>query len=328
LVNGMINENTVLSSSLNLGKFYTGNKAAVSIRARIGDQTVCFISAHLAAHRGSGPAITRTEHITYTLQHLAFYGCVEYGNINGRNGQQYNCCSDANNDNHQQALLSSNKVQGGGKEIASLEVVDHDLCILLGDLNSRMREDVDQSTVRDVIQSYGSGYARGHQTNHGEIANKMLSWDEFKSEPMASTLSNLRFQEGPITFSPTYKLTPKTSKYHVPPVQNPKKVFNHCPAWCDRILYAVRRSSNQKSITVNQNKYYSAPVYISDHLPVWSIFTLNTNDSEGGGISGGSSTNTGNIDTERIEEARLKSLNFSKVDSRDYGCGAGDCNIM
>ena len=330
MTNGTIDADTVMPATLNLGKLYTGNKAAVAIRARIGEHTVCFVSAHFAAHRGSGPAQTRTEHMTYTVQQLAFYGGVECEGSGGSGGSDSrppytnSCTPSANSDASRQLLADDTDVHAFKNiEVASLEVFDHDVCILLGDLNSRMRSEIDQAQVWHVVRSNGGGDAAGDHVNHTEIAKQMLAWDEMASEPMASTLHNLRFQEGPIAFAPTYKITPNTPQYHVPPAAKPHKIFNHCPAWCDRILYAVR-----PGIVCRQGEYHSAPVFVSDHLPVFATFHV-LPGSVGSVEDGSAKTESFVTRTAHTEEARLKSLRFKKVksSSRDV-CGGGDCTVM
>ena len=309
-----IDMDTVLSSSLNLGQFYTGNKAAVAVRVRVYDRTLCFVSVHFCAHRGTTAALTRTEHMTYTVQQLAFYGCVKT-----QRPEYRSVCSGT-----EEALLLG---QESVVMPASLEVGDHDLVVLMGDLNSRMLENINHERVWSIVNAWG-GTASGVGVDHAGAAETMMSWDELWSEPMASTLRNLRFQEGRVTFAPTYKLTPGSSKYHVPSTEKPKKVFNHCPAWCDRVLYAVR-----SGVGCTQSEYMSAPIFMSDHLPVYSVFELEkVKSSEEGGGSGSGSGSGGKeskASEVRTEEARVKSLKFVRMKSANHGmCGGGECNVM
>ena len=328
IFNQTINRNTVLTSSLNLGQFYTGNKAAVAIRARIGDRTVCFVSVHFAAHRGTESAITRTEHMTYTVQQLAFYGCIESNTMKSQLQQKQTGQQQQQNMNHEridQALLSSDQTLRNAPkqvEICSLNVGDHDLCVLLGDLNSRMIQNIDQSEIWKVVNEW-DGNAAGENVNHEKACQKMSAWDELWNEPMASTLHNLRFKEGAVTFAPTYKIQPGTSKYHIPNQSKPKKIFNHCPAWCDRILYSVR-----SGISCKQLKYFSAPIFYSDHLPVYAVFDLGQKDE----IEQGEHKSTSTL-LNRENEARLKSLKFVQIrKSSNYGmCGGtpnDECTVM
>ena len=315
LIDRTIRMGTVMSSSLNLGQFYTGNKAAVAIRARIGNQTVCFVSVHFAAHRGQASAQTRTEHMTYTVQQLAFYGCMEMSSMKTNSSHDNNDGKESM-ESMDRALLSESESEVVRQvEVCSLAVGDHDLCVLLGDLNARMKENIDQSRVWNVVNEWG-GIAAGENVNHEKASQEMLPWDELWSEPMASTLRNLRFQEGPVTFAPTYKLTPGESKYHIPSPDKPKKIFNHCPSWCDRVLFSTR-------IPCKQIKYFSAPVFYSDHLPVFAVFDL--------GQVANVETGETNVLDARENEARQKSLNFVRQRSASYGmCGSGseDCHVM
>lgn len=87
------------------------------------------------------------------------------------------------------------------------------------------------------------------------------------------------FEEGPITFPPTYKYDPGTQNFDTSSKQR-------CPAYTDRILFKgkghtrgyIRRvshesNSSQKDGCIECLVYDSVPsICTSDHKPVWGVF--------------------------------------------------------
>lgn len=72
------------------------------------------------------------------------------------------------------------------------------------------------------------------------------------------------FEEGPLTFAPTYKYDPGTQIYDSSPKQR-------TPSYTDRILYKHRRGTDSGSIACVT--YASVPdICTSDHKPVWGLY--------------------------------------------------------
>ncbi|KAG8049676.1 hypothetical protein GUJ93_ZPchr0009g961 [Zizania palustris] len=71
------------------------------------------------------------------------------------------------------------------------------------------------------------------------------------------------WQEGLITFSPTYKYHPNSDQYHwcFDAAPGEKK---RVPAWCDRILWRGKG--------LKQTQYYTCNYRLSDHRPVRAVF--------------------------------------------------------
>lgn len=125
-------------------------------------------------------------------------------------------------------------------------VLDHEICVLNGDLNYRI-ETMGRETVIKAIQT---------QQYH-----RLLERDQLLVSRRRNPGFRLRdFQEFPIVFAPTYKYDPGTDNYDT-------SEKHRTPAWCDRILC---RGSGK----VEQIKYQRHELQISDHRPVSGVFVM------------------------------------------------------
>ncbi|XP_060078372.1 inositol polyphosphate 5-phosphatase K-like [Ylistrum balloti] len=130
-------------------------------------------------------------------------------------------------------------------------ILDHDYVFWMGDLNFRL-DDLKRAEVEREIAA---------KNYSALLKNDQLL--KCKEEGMIFT----DFEEGPITFAPTYKFDPGTDIYDTSEKQR-------VPAWCDRILWMVHEDSFQNlDLSVKQFYYKSLPSYTtSDHKPVISEF--------------------------------------------------------
>ncbi|KAL6630159.1 SacI homology domain-containing protein [Neocallimastix sp. 'constans'] len=126
----------------------------------------------------------------------------------------------------------------GGRKIK-----DHDIVIWTGDFNYRI--DLPNEYVRQ--KAYIGDLEE--LLNSDQLINQMLEGKAFYG-----------YQEGPITFQPTYKYDIGTDEY-----DSSEKA--RIPAWCDRILFKAKH--------INQ-KYYKSTTNLrtSDHKPVKSLFDV------------------------------------------------------
>ncbi|TLD35630.1 DNase I-like protein [Venturia nashicola] len=193
-----------------------GNKGALLIRFILDDSSVCFVNCHLAA--GQRQTIHRNNDIA---------GIME------------SCVLKANQDT---AARSEYFVSGGDGSM----VLDHEICILNGDLNYRI-----DMLSRDIVI---------REVNAGNLA-KLLERDQLLLSRKKNPGFRLRaFQEKEITFPPTYKYDVGSDRYD----SSEKK---RSPAWCDRILYrGIGR--------IKQTEYRRHEVRVSDHRPVSGHFKL------------------------------------------------------
>ncbi|XP_046374463.1 inositol polyphosphate 5-phosphatase K-like [Haliotis rufescens] len=128
-------------------------------------------------------------------------------------------------------------------------ILDHDYVFWMGDLNFRLEDLTYEGAIRHI--------EKGNLT-------KLLTYDQL-IQCKEERLIYEDFEEGRITFPPTYKFDKGTDTYDT---SKKKRV----PAWCDRILWhAHHESYGTVSLEVKQLDYRSHPQYkISDHKPVTS----------------------------------------------------------
>ncbi|KAF9886763.1 hypothetical protein FE257_011140 [Aspergillus nanangensis] len=193
-----------------------GNKGALILRFVLDDTSLCFVNCHLAA--GQSHTAQRNNDIAGILE--------------------------AETLPHEQSLITraDHFAHGGDGSM----IMDHEICILNGDLNYRI-DSVPRHVIIDDIRN-------------NNLA-KLLDRDQLLASRRKNPGFRLRsFVEAPITFAPTYKYDVGTDNYD----SSDKK---RSPAWCDRVLY---RGLGR----VKQLDYRRHEVRASDHRPVSASFKL------------------------------------------------------
>jgi len=143
------------------------------------------------------------------------------------------------------ASVRQDSFTGGGD---GTMILDHEVCVLNGDLNYRI-DTMGRDTVVNAVKTRNF--------------SKLLERDQLLASRRKNPWFKLRaFQELPITFAPTYKYDVGTDNYDT----SEKK---RAPAWCDRILY---RGGDQ----IKQLDYQRHEVRVSDHRPVTALFQMET----------------------------------------------------
>lgn len=128
-------------------------------------------------------------------------------------------------------------------------ILDHEVCIVNGDLNYRI-----DTMGRDAVVS---------AVKAGNL-EKLLERDQLLVSKRKNPGFRLRaFQEMPITFNPTYKYDVGSDTYDT----SEKK---RAPAWCDRILYRDGHITKR----IKQFDYRRHEVRVSDHRPVSALFEM------------------------------------------------------
>lgn len=193
-----------------------GNKGALVVRFLVDDSSVCLVNCHLAAGQ------RQTAHRNNDVAAI-----MEANSLPSRYDAQ-------------QQLDTF--VSGGDGSM----ILDHEICILNGDLNYRI-----DAMSRDIVV---------REVQAGNLA-KLLEKDQLLLSRKRNPGFRLRaFQEKEITFPPTYKYDVGSDQYD----SSEKK---RSPAWCDRLLY---RGIGK----IKQTEYRRHEVRVSDHRPVSGIFRL------------------------------------------------------
>ena len=193
-----------------------GNKGALIVRFLLDDSSICLINCHLAA--GQRQTAHRNNDVAAIMESESL--------LPQRNS----------------TVRSDMFVSGGDGSM----VLDHEICILNGDLNYRI-----DSLPRDTVIA---------AVKEGNL-QKLLDRDQLLASRRKNPGFRLRaFTENPITFAPTYKYDVGTDVYDT----SEKK---RSPAWCDRLLYrGVGR--------IKQVDYRRHDVRVSDHRPVSGFFKM------------------------------------------------------
>lgn len=193
-----------------------GNKGALIVRFVLDDTSMCFINCHLAA--GQTQTKDRNADIAAILDSSLLPAVRD------------------------SSVRQDSYVGGGDGSM----VMDHEICILNGDLNYRIDTMGRDTVVRDVK-------ARNF--------DKLLDRDQLIASRRKHPWFKLRaFQESPITFAPTYKYDVGTDNYD----SSEKK---RAPAWCDRVLFRGRDR-------IQELDYRRHEVRVSDHRPVTASFEI------------------------------------------------------
>jgi phosphatidylinositol-bisphosphatase len=180
-----------------------GNKGSVLIRFNIFDTSICIWNCHLAS--GNGQVSSR---------------CSQLEDIEQRGFQ--------------------NEAVGRTK---SFTVDDHNVKILVGDLNFRL--DVSNFDARRLV---------AEQNLKALLENDQLLKVKKSRHHLLS-----RYIEPEITFMPTYKYDFSTHNYDSSRKQR-------TPSWCDRILYS--------GTDITSRAYDRVELLHSDHRPVYAIFDI------------------------------------------------------
>ncbi|KAF8657630.1 hypothetical protein HU200_059779 [Digitaria exilis] len=135
------------------------------------------------------------------------------------------------------------------------KILDHDQVVLLGDLNYRIS--LEEAETRSLVQAKNWAIL---------LENDQLLFEFSRGRHFEG------WQEGLITFSPTYKYHPNSDQYYCcfDGARGEKK---RAPAWCDRILW---RGKGLKQI-----QYETCSYRLSDHRPVRAVFHAECDISEG-----------------------------------------------
>ncbi|GMH01952.1 hypothetical protein Nepgr_003791 [Nepenthes gracilis] len=126
-------------------------------------------------------------------------------------------------------------------------ILNHDRIVFMGDLNYRIS--LPDETIRRLVES--------------QEWSELLENDQLRTELVNGGMFQ-EWQEGAISFAPTYKYQPNSNTYygrHHGKTDKKKR----SPAWCDRIIWYGRG--------LKQHEYTRGESKLSDHRPVKAIFS-------------------------------------------------------
>ncbi|GAB4828687.1 Type IV inositol polyphosphate 5-phosphatase 9 [Ancistrocladus abbreviatus] len=123
-------------------------------------------------------------------------------------------------------------------------ILEHDHVIFLGDLNYRIS--LPDQRVHALVES--------------QQWSELLENDQLRMEVMNRGVFQ-GWQEGAISFAPTYKYQPDSDVYF----HGKKDGKKRAPAWCDRIIWYGKG--------LKQHEYTRGESRLSDHRPVKAIFS-------------------------------------------------------
>lgn len=191
-----------------------GNKGGVAIRFSLYDSPICFVCAHLAAHREN--IAGRNSDYKNIIERTVF-------TVDSNNATLINSSG------HRE--LSANGLNmpytGAAKYYEKeLHILEHEIVFWIGDLNYRIDSKIPTEEVFSMIDK-----------------NNLLllrAYDQLNIERLRSTVLQ-GFTEGELLFKPTYKYQPGTDIYEM---RAEKKL--RAPAWCDRILWRTKHTLDSK----------------------------------------------------------------------------------
>ncbi|CAH0490580.1 unnamed protein product [Peronospora farinosa] len=200
-----------------------GNKGGAAVRLKFYSSTLCFVCAHLAAHRD---------------------------NVIGRNADYLNILSKVhfgeNADNEATTSVQDMRFWTGAPSI-----LNHDFVFWIGDLNYRIQDTLTTEEIFCLAESES-------------LLHELVPHDQLTIERQRGMVLK-GFEEGALSFPPTYKFQAGTSVYE----KRPEKKLR-APAWCDRILWKAKNPSDVKLCSYN-----SVPALeMSDHKPVHAFFDV------------------------------------------------------
>jgi len=156
-------------------------------------------------------------------------------------------------DIHQRAFQAGNIGRS-----TELRMNNLDYKFLFGDTNFRVN--YNNNEVRALLENYNHLMAQGKQKEAGEVLSTVLSYDQLNQSKGANDILE-KYQEGAITFLPTYKYDTFSNTYDTSKKQR-------VPSWTDRILWSCNFGI-VKQLFYNRREYKE-----SDHRPVVSYFVV------------------------------------------------------
>lgn len=237
----------------------TGNKGGITFRFDVLDSPLCFIVSHFHANRNN--VVTRNLDFQTICDGAVFPPCnpmqtvftgSKSGSITGGRLGSFTNTGGAAATSSGDALRPNSVTFQANKGSRVVDLAAHEHVFWLGDLNYRIGGELDEHEIFLAVER--------------DDWNLLIDHDQLNTERENGAVF-AGFQEGKLSFPPTYKFQPGTDRYE----QRVDKKLR-APAWCDRILY---RSADYSTQFVDLTAYYSEQqLLMSDHRPVVAWFDL------------------------------------------------------
>ncbi|RUP11735.1 LOW QUALITY PROTEIN: Endonuclease/exonuclease/phosphatase [Jimgerdemannia flammicorona] len=219
-----------------------GNKGGVSIRFKLRDSYLCFVNSHLAAF--ANQVQRRNQDYAEICRRIAFP--VTRSTYNPSGSWLVGGTGSSGSGFMPDSSLVLNK---------TYSMFDSDHLVWMGDLNYRIG--LPAPEIKSLLEI--------------EDLDSLLGFDQLGIEKDAKRTFH-DFEEGPITFPPTYKYDEGTNDWDSSEKKRP-------PAWTDRIMW---RKSNQlngaddsNNDSIKLRSYTSCmEMMMSDHKPVTALFDI------------------------------------------------------
>ena len=230
-----------------------GNKGACAVRFRLRASTLCFVGAHLSAHRGD--VAGRNADYAAVVGKDCFSRFAPWrGDVDGDKAE----------------MTASDGPPNPCR--CDFGVLDHDVVVFAGDLNYRVDASLADREVQFLVR--------------GDLP-KLVALDQLNVERSAGRTFAHGFAEAPLTFLPTYKYATGTTQYdyEVADADGATNKKTRCPAWCDRVLWRAeptgpRPADGAFAESVAASTYDRADdrLKVSDHRAVFALLTARLRD--------------------------------------------------
>ena len=243
-----------------------GNKGAVSMSFEMGETKICVVGAHMAARQSNydkrndnfatieksisfEPRRVRSRH-THTRGGSAGSTKLKHRmNLAGASPALARTRESSRSSKASRSSVASADTQGADEDDHKTGLYDHDIVIWLGDLNYRL-DALDVEGAQQLVDAGKTGEMWEHNDQLARAQREKAAFADFR--------------EGPVTFQPTYPMSPDSQNYD-------PGVKERVAAWCDRVLWWEPRQSNgglgSKGVNfVSYDAHFG--VMGSDHRPV------------------------------------------------------------
>lgn len=218
------------------------NKGAVGVRFDIYSCSICFVCAHLTAHRPN--VESRNANFHKIMDTMAFIQRSEslFGGLAGGAGGVSSDDMDA------VGIQRSDSYQGMGY----LSIDSHDVVFFFGDLNYRLDFELDQ-------------WNRVHGMIKKQSFEELLAADQLLTQ-IENGNAFEGFKESVIEFAPSYKFKMGAFEY------TQKRI----PSWTDRILWKLNYAEDEvhRHRKINCLEYKNIGITAADHQPVVGVYEL------------------------------------------------------